>query len=136
LGYFDADGFLHLSGRRKNMFITSYGRNVSPEWVEAELCDERSIAQAAVFGESRPWNVAVLVPRPTATAEQLAAAVDAANRRLPDYARVGDFIIATEPFAPGNGQLTTNGRNRRTAIWNRYCPELDALYDEQLERTA
>jgi len=136
LGRLDADGFLHLSGRRKNLFITSFGRNVSPEWVEAELSAEATIAQAAVFGEARPWNVAVVVPMPTATREQLQAAIDAANRRLPDYARIADWIVADEPFTPANGQLTTNGRNRRMTIWNRYRGRLDGLYDEHLSCTA
>ena len=136
LGHLDADGFLHVSGRRKNMFITSFGRNVSPEWVESELCEEPAIAQAAVFGDARPWNVAVIVPAPKTQSEQLQSAIDAANRRLPDYARVGDWLVATRPFSPGNGELTTNGRNRRAAIWARYRVELDALYDQNLDLTA
>jgi long-subunit acyl-CoA synthetase (AMP-forming) len=136
LGRLDGDGFLYVTGRRKNLFITSFGRNVSPEWVEAELCEEPAIAQAAVFGEARPWNVAIIVPAPSARPEQIRAAVDAANRRLPDYARVADWRSAAEPFTPGNGQLTTNGRNRRAAIWNCYRYELDALYDERLDLTA
>jgi long-subunit acyl-CoA synthetase (AMP-forming) len=136
LGYFDTEGFLHVSGRRKNMFITSFGRNVSPEWVEAELCEEPAIAQAAVFGEARPWNVAVIVATPTIQPEQLRSAIRAANQRLPDYARVGDWIVAGSPFTHGNGELTANGRNRRAAIWIRYRHELDALYDRSLDLTA
>jgi long-subunit acyl-CoA synthetase (AMP-forming) len=136
LGRFDADGFLYVTGRRKNMFITSFGRNVSPEWVEAELCEEHAIAQAAVFGEARPWNVAVIVPTPRVEHGAIHAAIDAANRRLPDYARVGNWILAARPFSPGTGELTTNGRNRRAAIWARYRSELDALYDESLDLTA
>ncbi|MDP1634727.1 MAG: AMP-binding protein [Gallionellaceae bacterium] len=65
IGHLDAQGFLHLTGRKKNIFITSFGRNVSPEWVERELTLHPAIAQAAVFGEARPWNVAVIVPRGT-----------------------------------------------------------------------
>jgi long-subunit acyl-CoA synthetase (AMP-forming) len=136
LGHFDADGFLYVTGRRKNMFITSFGRNVSPEWVEAELCEEPAIAQAAVFGEARPWNVAVVVPARAAQREQLHAAVEAANRRLPDYARIGDWVVATKPFTSDNGLLTANGRNRRAAIWACHRLELDALYDQTLELTA
>ena len=136
LGYFDADGFLHVTGRRKNMFITSFGRNVSPEWVEAELCDEPAIAQAAVFGEARPWNVAVIVPAPGARHDELRSAIESANRRLPDYARVNDWIVAARPFTPSNGDLTTNGRIRRAPILARYRLELDALYDEVLDLTA
>ena len=136
LGHFDADGFLYVTGRRKNMFITSFGRNVSPEWVEAELCEEPAVAQAAVFGEARPWNVAVVVPARAARPEQLRGAIEAANRRLPDYARIGDWVVAARPFTPGTGELTANGRNRRPAIWARYRLELDALYDQSLDLTA
>jgi len=136
LGHLDADGFLYVSGRRKNMFITSFGRNVSPEWIESELCEEPAIKQAAVFGEARPWNVAVIVPAPAAQHEQVRSAIDAVNRRLPDYARVAAWVVAPRPFTPANGELTTNGRNRRAAIWTRYRPELDALYDQSLDLTA
>lgn len=136
LGRFDADGFLYVNGRRKNLFVTSYGRNVSPEWVENELCDEPAIAQAAVYGEARPWNVAVIVPARTATHYQIQAAIAAANRRLPDYARIAGWLLAKEPFSAANGELTTNGRNRRGSIWARYGYELDALYDETLDITA
>ena len=62
LGYLDSDGFLFLTGRKKNIFITSFGRNVAPEWVEGELVAQTGIAQAAIFGESRPFNSAVIVP--------------------------------------------------------------------------
>jgi long-subunit acyl-CoA synthetase (AMP-forming) len=136
LGYLDADGFLHVNGRRKNLFITSFGRNVSPEWVEAELAEESAIAQAAVFGEARPWNVAVIVAAAGAQRADVEAAIDSANRRLPDYARIGDWLPADEPFATSNGQATTNGRIRRTTIWNRYGQQLDALYDQLLDLTA
>jgi long-subunit acyl-CoA synthetase (AMP-forming) len=135
LGRIDADGFLYVDGRCKNLFITSFGRNVSPEWVEAELAEQAPIAQAAVFGEARPWNVAVVVA-PNARPADVAAAIDRANRGLPDYARIGDWLTTDEPFAARNGLLTANGRNRRSAIWSRYRSALDALYDERLDRTA
>ncbi len=137
LGRFDSDGFLYVNGRRKNVFITSFGRNVSPEWVETELTEQSPIAQATVFGEARPWNVAVIVPRGAGvTLEDVQAAIARANRRLPDYAQVGDWLFAEEPFTPGNGLLTQNGRNRRSAIWNRYRQRLDALYDDKVGRMA
>lgn len=138
IGHLDADGFLHIDGRRKNIFITSFGRNVSPEWVEAELVEQNAIAQVAVFGEARPWNVAVVVPMPGSADPHAAiqAAIDLANTRLPDYARVSDWLLADEPFTAANGSLTPNGRNRRTAIWSRYGRRIDSLYDNKLGLTA
>ena len=121
LGHIDDDGFLYVTGRRKNLFITSFGRNVSPEWPEAELLHRPEIAQACVFGEARSVNTAIVCPAgPTVTPQGLADAILAANRELPDYARVTDFIIADEPFSPANGLLTQTGKLRREAIALRY----------------
>jgi long-subunit acyl-CoA synthetase (AMP-forming) len=128
LGYLDADGFLFLTGRKKNLFITSFGRNVAPEWVEGELVAHPGIAQVAIFGEARPFNCAVIVPRPGTLQDDIEAALDQANRRLPDYAQVHRWISAAEPFTPGNGLSTPNGRLRRTAILGRYAAQIDALY--------
>jgi long-subunit acyl-CoA synthetase (AMP-forming) len=133
IGHLDERGFLHLTGRKKNIFITSFGRNVSPEWVERELTLHPAIAQAAVFGEARPWNVAVIVPR-GATPEALAAvnqAIEEANRVLPDYARIKYWLPAQSPFLPQNGQLTANGRLKRAAIWQLYQASIEQLYREK-----
>jgi long-chain acyl-CoA synthetase len=130
VGRLDEDGFLHISGRLKNVYITSFGRNVSPEWIEAELAKQPSIAQVAVFGEARPWSTAVVVPVPGARRSDIQAEITAVNTTLPDYARVGDWITAREPFSPDNQQLTSNGRNRREAIWQAYQAAINARYDE------
>ena len=133
IGHLDEQGFLHLTGRKKNIFITSFGRNVSPEWVERELTLHPAIAQAAVFGEARPWNVAVIVPRGN-TPEALGAvnqAIAEANQVLPDYARIKHWLPAQAPFLPQNGQLTANGRLKREAIRQIYQPAIEQLYEEK-----
>lgn len=127
LGHFDAQGHLHLSGRRKNLLITTYGRNISPEWVEASLVAQPAIAQAVVTGDARPWLSAVLVPAAGIEEEALAAAVAQANAPLPDYARIGAWVTAA-PFTLLNGQATGNGRPVRAAILHHYAPRLAALY--------
>jgi long-subunit acyl-CoA synthetase (AMP-forming) len=127
LGRLDGDGFLYIEGRRKHVLITSYGRNVSPEWPEAELLAGRAIAQAAVFGEARAALCAVVVPAPGASPAAVEAQVRAANERLPDYARVAGWLSADEPFTPHNGFATANGRARRDALWKAYAERLDAL---------
>lgn len=133
LGHFDGTGRLHVTGRRKNVFITAYGRNVAPEWVESELLLQPAVAQAAVFGEARPFSVAVLLPRGEASDAALTAAVAAANRELPDYARIGTWIRAEAPFSPANGQLTTNGRLRRAAIAKVYATAIENCYRKETD---
>lgn len=131
IGHLDADGFIHITGRKKNVFITAYGRNVSPEWVESELLQEPPIRQAAVFGEARPWNVAVIVVRESmglSSKAAIDAALACANARLPDYARVKTWLPATTPFTAESGELTPNGRLRRNVIWRHYGDAIESLY--------
>lgn len=130
IGHLDAQGYLHITGRKKNIFITSYGRNVSPEWVERELTLHPAIAQAAVFGEARPWNVALIVAR--GPAEQVEPAIAEVNRLLPDYARIARWMPVA-PFTPHNGQLTANGRLRRETLWKTYQTSIDELYEEAID---
>lgn len=120
LGHFE-QGFLVLHGRKKHQFITAYGRNVNPEWVEAELTQQVPIAQAWVHGEALPNNLAVLVPRHAAVSDaELSAAVARVNAVLPDYARVAQWLRADQAFSPANGKATANGRLRRAALWAHY----------------
>lgn len=133
IGELDEESFLRVTGRKKNVLITAYGRNVAPEWVEAELEAQPGIGRAAVFGDARPWCAAVIVPgagRPGRA--RLHALVAAANRRLPDYARVRGWVPADAPFSAARGELTANGRLRRDALWRRYGERIDRLYGETL----
>lgn len=136
VGYLDRDGYLFINGRKKNVFITSYGRNLSPEWIEASLSATASVYQAALFGDGRPFNVAVIVRAPDASIEQIERDVESVNRNLPDYARVRHWILATEPFSPLNKTATANGRVRRWAIQNRYAPEIEVCYAGAFESYA
>jgi len=130
LGNLDEEGFLSIAGRKKAIIITALGRNVSPEWVESELQREPAIAQAAVFGEARPWLSAVIVAR-GATHAEIEAAVARVNASLPDYARIRHFILANAPFSPANGMATANGRPRRAAIAAHYPHPLEHRYELQ-----
>lgn len=130
LGAFDAAGHLHLSGRRGNLIVTGYGRNVAPEWIEAALLAEPAVAQAIVAGEGRPWLGAILVPAPGASQAALAAAVARVNAGLPDYARIGGWV-ATAPFTPQNGLATGNGRPVRAGILKHHAAALAELYREE-----
>ncbi len=117
LGHIDSDGFVHVSGRKKNLLITSFGRNVSPEWVETALRSQPALLQAVVFGDSQPALSAVLWPVQAGTPDAvLQAAVDAANQTLPDYARIVTWVRGRAAFSAESGLATANGRPQRAAI--------------------
>lgn len=130
LGEFDADGYLHLRGRKKHQFSLASGRNVDPGWIEAELTQGGPIAQAYVQGEGARHLVALLWPRqPELPDAVLAEQIARLNSELPDYARIGAWRRLTEPFTPANGLLTATGRLRRDAIQAHHAALLSDLLE-------
>jgi len=129
IGRLDDDGFLYIDGRKKNVLITGFGRNVSPEWPESVLMGTGVIAQSVVFGDAQPYLLSLIVPlSPQFDADVIQAAVDKANQTLPDYARIRRWI-AVEPFSSTNGLATANGRPRRDAIWRRYQQQIEPFFE-------
>jgi long-subunit acyl-CoA synthetase (AMP-forming) len=125
LGQLDADGFLHVAGRKKNLLITGFGRNVSPEWVETALRSHPALLQAVVFGDGQPALSAVLWPvQAEADDTALQAAVDAANAGLPDYARIARWTRGRGAFDARSGLATANGRPQRDAVLERHADAL------------
>jgi long-subunit acyl-CoA synthetase (AMP-forming) len=140
LGYQDNDGYLHFNGRRKNLLVSSFGRNISPEWVETQLAASPCIAQSIVFGDSRPYCVALVQARHARISdEDIDASIAAINAALPDYARVQRWARLNEPLLRGSGLetdlLTSNGRPRRAQIAQRFAATLEALYSASNDDT-
>lgn len=127
LASIDGNGHLHLQGRRKNLLITSFGRNVSPEWVEAALLAQPQIVQAVVAGDGQPALSAIVVGLPGLPETALGEAIARANASLPEYAQVAHFI-ASPAFTPANGLATGNGRPRRQAVIDHHHAALAALH--------
>jgi long-chain acyl-CoA synthetase len=116
IGHFDHDGYLYIDGRKSNLLVTAFGRNVSPEWVESELLAHHSIGQAFVFGDGAPSLAALIAPSSTAVSDaDIAVAIDRSNRNLPEYAHIRHWSKVM-PFTIANQQLTSNGRLQRSRI--------------------
>lgn len=113
IGRIDARGRLSVTGRKSNLIVTGFGRNISPEWIETALVAEPAIAQAIVTGDGEAALSALIVP--SSLAADVGSAVARANAGLPEYARIGAWRV-TRPFLPADGTLTANGRPRRAQI--------------------
>jgi len=122
------NGELRIIGRKKNLLINSFGRNISPEWVEVALTQTGLVQQAILLGDARPYCVALVVVKADVTDSQLAQWVAQVNQQLPDYARVQQYQRLTEAFSPQQGTLTDNGRLKRSAIEQRYQQQIEQLY--------
>ncbi len=151
VGHLDADGYVLITDRKRDFIKNSGGEMVSPARVEGYLTLEPEIAQAMVFGDRRPYLVAILVPDPEFVAEfsgangtpadlaELAAdpdflkavggAVARVNRGLAPVERVRRFAVAAEPFTIANGRMTPTLKIKRHAIRAAFGATLDALYD-------
>ena len=129
------DGCIEIKGRKSNLLINSFGRNISPEWVESDMLATNLFAQVVVFGDAQPSLVALVTPiDKQLKKEVLASVVDTVNQSLPDYARIQHFHILEQPLSPENGQLTSNGRPKRNQILNDYSQEILALYRQSSEK--
>ncbi len=131
MGSVDSQGFLTISGRSKNLLISSFGRNINPEWVEAELVANTVIADAVVYGDAQPHCVALIYPRDPELADaEVQQTIDQVNSGLPDYARILNWFRLNQPLTSQAGMLTDNGRPVRATIAAHYQVQLNNLYGQ------
>ena len=151
LGAVDADGFVRITGRKKDLIITSSGKNISPSNIEELLRETRWVSQAVVFGDNRPYLVALLtldldelgalaehagVPpgdavtlarRPEVVAE-LQRAVDAVNARLARIEQIKRFAILDRDLDQTAGELTPTLKVKRPVVTEHYAARVEELY--------
>jgi long-chain acyl-CoA synthetase len=149
IGHLDPDGYLRITDRKRDFIKNSGGDMISPARVEGALTLAPEIAQAMVFGDRRPYLVAVIVPDPEFAAacaggsvvdlaafaqdaglhKALGDVVARVNAGLAAAERVRRFTIAGEPFSLDNAQLTPTLKIRRHAIRDAYQGAFELLYD-------
>ncbi|MFD4603851.1 AMP-dependent synthetase/ligase [Streptomyces sp. NPDC058464] len=151
VGSLDDDGFLTVTDRKKEIIITSGGKNIAPAQVESLLREHSLVAQALAIGDRRPYVTALLVldhealgawaagqglagTEPALLAErpeirdQLAQAVAAANARLARVEQVKRYRVITDPWSAATGETTETLKLKRRIIHERYAAEISALY--------
>jgi long-chain acyl-CoA synthetase len=137
VGELDADGFLRITDRKKDLIVTAGGKNVAPQNLENALKRSPLVSQALVVGDRRPY-VAALVTLDAAEAERVAgqdvqalvqAAVDEVNRDLARYEQIKRFAILPRDFTQAAGEVTPTLKLRRRVVEERYAAEIAALYD-------
>jgi long-chain acyl-CoA synthetase len=128
LGELDAQGRLRILGRRKNLLISSLGRNISPEWPEALLTQSGLIRQAVLVGDAQPFCAALLYLANPQAAALVPAYLDKVNQELPDYAQIKAYHLLTQALSVADGTLTANGRPRRAEVVKKYQSQIHDLF--------
>ena len=152
LGAIDADGFVSIVGRKKDLIITSSGKNISPANIENALKQIRWVSEAVVFGDNRPYLVALLTLDPDEApklAEQLGIApdiaamahdtrvhdllakeVDEANAHFARIEQIKRFAILDRDLTQAAGELTPTLKLKRNVVYAEFADEFAALYEE------
>jgi len=137
LGRLDEDGYLFITGRKKDLIITSGGKNISPANLEAALMSTALIEHAVVVGEGRHFLVALLTLKPEAAKAfddpavlqaAVQAEVDAVNAGQARVAQVRKFAVIGGSFSIAEGELTATMKLRRKIVIERHSERVEALY--------
>ncbi|GAB2823207.1 AMP-dependent synthetase/ligase [Streptomyces daliensis] len=136
LGELDEDGYLRITGRKKELIITSAGKNLTPSQVELAIQQSRFVSRAVMIGDKRPYPVALITVDPETTegmepAEvraRVEEAVEHANAQVARPARIRSFAILDEDFSIEEGSLTPTLKVRRARVVDRYAARIEELY--------
>jgi long-chain acyl-CoA synthetase len=151
LGYLDEDGYLFITGRLKEQYKLANGKYVVPSPLEEQLKVSPFIANALVYGENQPHNVALIVLEPAflrewasevgldekslealtrhpKVTEKIRAELDRLSTAFKGYERIRSFRLLAEDFTQENGLLTPSLKLKRRNVIDRYRTELQELY--------
>ena len=153
IGTIDQAGYLRITDRKKDLLVTSGGKNIAPQPIENVLTRSPLIAEAVVLGDRQRYVAALLVPdfaalerrlqglgRPPATREELVKrpdvialyqeVVDALNRELSPFERIKRMALLPAEFTIESGELTPTLKVKRRVVEERWRSEIGALYNE------
>ncbi len=151
LGSIDADGFVSITGRKKDLIITSSGKNISAANIENALRQTRWISEAVVYGDNRPYLVALLTLDPEEAPKladklgvsndmasmvrdervlaEIQKVIDEVNRRFARIEQIKRVAILDRELTQENGELTPTLKVKRTVIYDKYEDVFNGLYD-------
>jgi long-chain acyl-CoA synthetase len=153
IGTIDADGYLAITDRKKDLLVTSGGKKIAPQPLENVLKQSPLVAEAVVLGDRRKYAAALIVPefaalerrlkdlgRPPGDRSELVTRpdvvalfqeiVDALNRDLSQFERIKRIAILPREFTMESGELTPSLKVRRKVVEEKWRDEIEALYQE------
>ena len=130
IGIFE-NKYLKITDRKKDILITAGGDNISPLKIENELVNSDLFDQAIVYGDNKPYLVALLVindEKKTLTEEKIKQEIEKINKKLSKIENIKKFFIINEKFSIENGMLTPTLKLKRFKIIQKYKNSFEKLY--------
>lgn len=128
LGQVDAEGNVYISGRKKDMLITSYGKNINCTKIEQLLLNITGVEQAVLVGEQRPFCTALLWTADGTATGSLTSAIERMNTTLSHPEQVKRFKVIGTPLSIGRGELTPSLKVKRQVVIEHYQQAINELY--------
>ncbi len=148
----DSDGFIAITDRKKEIIITAGGKNIPPQYVEGAIRRDKFVNQAVVYGDRKPYLVALIVPNVerlvewarkrkisffdvddlthnTEVTDLFRERVDGINANLAHYETIKKFILVPKAFTVEAGELTPTLKVRRRVVYGKFHEELEQLYE-------
>ena len=135
LGEIDDEGFLTISGRTKEIIVTSSGKNITPTNIEEAITKSAAVSQAIVVGDDRPYVVALIAPGEKSDDDEdgpdeaaIQKAIDDANANLATIEQVKKFKVLPRELSQEEGELTPTLKVKREKVYENFKDEIEELY--------
>ena len=128
LGYFDEENRLIINGRKKDLIVTSGGENISPQKIENHLILHEEIDQSVVFGDSKPYLVAIIVLKKNANKKIIKEKISYTNKKLNTPEKIRKYFVIYDHFTYENGFLTQTLKIKREKVFKFYKKQINLLY--------
>ncbi len=132
LGAVDADGFLTVTDRKKDILVTAGGKNVAPQNLENALKTHSIISQALIVGDRRPYVAALITLSEDASKEgareRVQQIVDEVNHDLSRFEQIKRFVILPRDFTTEDGEVTPTLKLKRRVCEEHFAAEIESLY--------
>ena len=130
IGEIDAEGFLRITDRKKDLFKTSGGKYIAPSPIEGRLKLSPRILNAVVIGDARKFPAALIVPAKGVVRDEIAAEIAALNETLAHHEQIKKFELLETDFTIDGGELTPTMKVRRKVVEQKYKAQIDSMYAE------
>ena len=129
MGFFDNKGRLIINGRKKDLIVTSGGDNISVQKIETLLTKEVEINQAIIFGDNKPYLIALLFLENKKFNKSIKEIINKINKSLNSIEKIRKFIVLDKQLSYENGFLTQTQKVKRERVFESFKNEIEKLYN-------